>query len=191
MELIVIARRKEEGHLVADSRLREPVPFGKSSQPVSRYRMSSSFTTATSPYRILNDFGECQYLFDVSALETRGTLAICTANDDPLFKIHLRGARVASVIEIEDSFGREAAVVQKTSVSPLRDEFVIRSRQHAPLSISGNILDHEYRIGQIALVSKQWFHATESYGLQVKRGNNDALLLAALACIDEMTVDVR
>ena len=54
----------------------------------------------------------------------------------------------------------------------------------------GNIVDHEYAIerdGQkIAEVSKRWFRVRDTYGIEVGPGEDDALILAAAVCIDEM-----
>ena len=55
----------------------------------------------------------------------------------------------------------------------------------------GNIVDHEYEIERdgtkIAEVSKRWFRVRDTYGIEVAPGQNDALILAATVCIDEMT----
>jgi hypothetical protein len=50
------------------------------------------------------------------------------------------------------------------------------------LEVQGNILDHEYTIGEgrdkIAEVSKKWFRVADTYGVQIEQGQNDALVLA-------------
>jgi uncharacterized protein YxjI len=56
--------------------------------------------------------------------------------------------------------------------------------------VKGNIVDHEYKIerkGQkIAEVSKRWFRVRDTYGIEIAPGEDDALILTAAVCIDEM-----
>jgi uncharacterized protein YxjI len=63
--------------------------------------------------------------------------------------------------------------------------------QGGDLDVKGNIVDHEYEIERdgekIAEVSKRWFRVRDTYGIEIAEGENDALILAATVCIDEMT----
>jgi len=51
-------------------------------------------------------------------------------------------------------------------------------------------VDHEYEIerdgDKIAEISKRWFRVRETYGIEVVPGEDDALIVAAVVCIDEM-----
>jgi uncharacterized protein YxjI len=38
----------------------------------------------------------------------------------------------------------------------------------------------------VAQVSKRWFRARDTYGIDIAPGENQALILAATVCIDEM-----
>jgi uncharacterized protein YxjI len=61
------------------------------------------------------------------------------------------------------------------------------------LEAKGNIVDHEHRIerdgDQVAEVSKRWFRIRDTYGIEIGAGENDALLLAVVVCIDQMSRD--
>jgi uncharacterized protein YxjI len=61
------------------------------------------------------------------------------------------------------------------------------------LKVQGNLLDHEYTIGEdrekVAEVSKRWFRVADTYGVEVAPGQNDALILAVTACLDQMAHD--
>jgi uncharacterized protein YxjI len=52
-------------------------------------------------------------------------------------------------------------------------------------------VDHEYEIERdgkkIAAVSKRWFRVRDTYGIDIFPGENDALILAATVCIDELS----
>ena len=58
------------------------------------------------------------------------------------------------------------------------------------LEVQGNILDHEYTIGEgrdkVAEVSKKWFRLRDTYGVEIDAGQDDALILAVTVCIDQM-----
>jgi uncharacterized protein YxjI len=108
-----------------------------------------------------------------------------------LCKIQERIARVRDSMEIEAPGGGRIALVQKAMITPLRDRFVVKIGNGPDLEVQGNILAHEYRIGNVATVSKKWFRVRDSYGVEVAPGQNDVLVLAATVCIDQMSNDVR
>ena len=82
------------------------------------------------------------------------------------------------------------ATVHKALITPLRDRFEIELEEGDDLSAKGNIVDHEYEIERdghkVAEISKRWFRVRETYGIEIAPGENDALILAATVCIDEM-----
>ena len=82
------------------------------------------------------------------------------------------------------------ATIKKALITPLRDRFAIELEDGGELSAKGNIVDHEYEIERdgekIAEISKRWFRVRETYGIEIVPGENDALILAAVVCIDEM-----
>jgi uncharacterized protein YxjI len=94
-------------------------------------------------------------------------------------------------MEIDGPDGRRIAMVHKAMVTPLRDRFVVKIGDDGELQVQGNILAHEYRIGDVATVSKKWFRVRDSYGVEVAPGQNDVVILAATVCIDQMTSDIR
>ena len=95
-------------------------------------------------------------------------------------------------MEVERN-GDTVATVKKALVTPLRDRFSIDLKDGGKLSAKGNIVDHEYKIERdghkIAEISKRWFRIRDTYGIEIVPGENDALILAATVCIDEMARD--
>jgi uncharacterized protein YxjI len=94
-------------------------------------------------------------------------------------------------MEIEGPDGRQVAMVHKALITPLRDRYVVKVEGGHDLGVQGNILAHEYRIGNVATVSKKWFRVRDSYGVEIALGQNDVLILAATVCIDQMSHDLR
>ena len=86
--------------------------------------------------------------------------------------------------------GDTVATVKKALITPLRDRFAIELENDDELSAKGNIVDHEYEIERdghkVAEISKRWFRIRDTYGIEIAPGQNDALILAATVCIDEM-----
>ena len=80
-------------------------------------------------------------------------------------------------------------------ITPLRDRYVIQLAGSQELEVQGNILDHEFRITAgsraVAEVSKKWFRVRDSYGVEIAPGQNDAIILAACVCIDQMSTPAR
>jgi uncharacterized protein YxjI len=86
-----------------------------------------------------------------------------------------------------------AATVTKALFSPFRDKFHVEVADGDDLTIDGSILDHEYTIERggdaVAQVSKRWFSFTDTYGIDIADGQDDALILAIAVALDEMAHD--
>jgi len=107
--------------------------------------------------------------------------------DRPAHPQRLLHLRATMAIERD---GHRVATVHKAVITPLRERWYIDTKDHGELRVKGNIVDHEYKIerkGQkIAEVSKRWFRIRDTYGIEVAPGEDDALILTAAVCIDEM-----
>jgi len=99
---------------------------------------------------------------------------------------------VRDTMELERD-GHTVATIKKAMITPLRDRFTIDVADGDDLTAKGNIVDHEYAIERdghkVAEISKRWFRIRDTYGIEVLPGQDDALILAATICIDEMTHD--
>ena len=119
----------------------------------------------------------------------RQTFVIEDADGKEVAKIQERKLSVRDKMAIERG-GDSVATVRKALVG-IRDRFSIDLASGGELHAKGNIVDHEYEIERdgekVAEVSKRWFRVRETYGIEVAPGENDALILAATVCIDEMS----
>ena len=52
-------------------------------------------------------------------------------------------------------------MVKKALITPIRERWSVDIPGAKDLEIQGNILDHEYRIGHVAEVSKKWFRIAD------------------------------
>jgi uncharacterized protein YxjI len=123
-------------------------------------------------------------------LRVRDTLFFEDRNGNEQCKIQTKVARIKDSMEIEGPRGERLAMVKKALITPVRERWVVKVGNGPDLDVQGNILDHEYNIGEgrdkIAEVSKKWFRIRDSYGVQVEQGQNDVLLLAVTVAIDMM-----
>ena len=136
--------------------------------------------------------GRRAFKVDGKALRVRSTFVLESPSGEELFKIQEKKLRVRDTMTIERN-GDTVATVKTASITPLRDRFSTDLKDGGKLSAKGNIVDHEYKIERdghkIAEISKRWFRIRDTYGIEIVPGENDALILAATVCIDEMARD--
>jgi uncharacterized protein YxjI len=154
------------------------------------YQMRQKLISIGDDYWIENSRGERMYKVDGKALRIRQTLIFEDPQGRELYKIQERMMRIKDSMEIEDASGQRAAMVKKALITPLRERWVVKVADGPDLDVQGNLLDHEYSIGEgrdkIAEVSKKWFRIADTYGVQVEPGQDAALLLAVTVALDEM-----
>lgn len=158
-----------------------------------RYRMRQKLFSIGDDFWIENERGQKVYKVDGKALRIRKTLHFEDARGNKLCQIKERLLTVKDTMEIEDPNGNRIALVKKNLISPLRDRWVVKVRNGPDLKVTGNILDHEYIIGEgrdkIAEVSKKWFRLSDTYGVEIDPGQDDILILAVTVAIDMMVHD--
>lgn len=151
-----------------------------------RYKMRQKILAIGDDFWIENGRGEKVFKIDGKALRVRQTLIFEDRNGNELLKIQERMLRVKDSMEIEDPQGKRVALVRKALITPLRERWLVDIPGGSDLEVQGNILDHEFRIGNVAEVSKKWFRVADSYGIEIEPGQNDVLILAVVAVIDMM-----
>jgi uncharacterized protein YxjI len=156
----------------------------------TRYNMKQKLVSFGDDFWIKNEEGEKVYKANGKMLRVRDTLFFEDRNGRELCKIQTKVLRVKDSMEIEDPNGRRLAMVKKAIISPVRDRWTVKISDGPDLKVQGNILDHEYDIGEgrdkIAEISKKWFRIRDSYGVQIESGQNDIVLLAVTVAIDMM-----
>jgi len=155
----------------------------------TRYQMREKLFAIGDDYWVETEGGERAFKVDGKALRVRDTFILESPSGEELFKIQEKKLRVRDTMEIEHG-GDTVATIKKALITPLRDRFAIELEAGGELSAKGNIVDHEYEIERdgetIAEISKRWFRVRDTYGIEVAPGQDDALIVAAVVCIDEM-----
>jgi uncharacterized protein YxjI len=142
-------------------------------------------------FYIEDEQGQKAFKVDGKALRVRDTLIFRDMQGNELCRIQERKVRVKDTMKVEDPNGKGLALVKKALITPLRDRWTVKIEDGPDLDVDGNILDHEYRIGEgrqkVAEVSKKWFRVRDTYGVEVAEGQDDVLILAVTVAIDMMS----
>ena len=155
-----------------------------------RYQMREKLVSIGDDFWIENEHGQKVFKVDGKALRIRQTLSFEDTHGQELARIQERMMRVKDSMEVEGPNGEQLAMVKKALISPVRDRFTVKIKNGPDLEVKGNILDHEYTIGEgrskIAEISKKWFRIRDSYGVEIEPGQDDIVILAVAVCIDQM-----
>lgn len=156
----------------------------------THYQMRQKMFAIGDDFWIENDRGERVYKVDGKALRVRSTLVLEDRTGREVARIQERMLRVKDSMEIEDASGRRVGMVKKALITPIRDRWTVNIKGGPDLDVQGNILDHEYSIGEgrnkVAEVSKKWFRLRDTYGVEIEPGQDDAVILMIVVAIDEM-----
>jgi uncharacterized protein YxjI len=172
-----------------EERQQECATFGRGGTAV-RYQVRQRMLAIGDDFWIEDSDGRRAFKVDGKALRVRKTLIIEDAQGQPQCRVQERMLRVRDTMEIEGPGGGTMATVRKALITPVRDRWTVKVGDGPDLEVQGNILHHEYTIGdgdrKIAEVSKKWFRLRDSYGVAVEPGQNEGLILAVTIVIDMM-----
>ncbi|MER5214003.1 LURP-one-related family protein [Streptomyces sp. NPDC002838] len=139
-------------------------------------------------YWIEDDRGNKVFLVDGKAMRLRDTFELKDTHGRVLIDIHQKMFALRDTMLIERA-GRPLARIRRKRLSLLRNHYrVSLADGSTELDVSGKILDREFAIeydGELlAVVSRRWLLARETYGVDVVREDADpALLIAVTVCV--------
>jgi uncharacterized protein YxjI len=157
----------------------------------NRYQMRQKLVAFGNDFYIENEQGQKAFKVDGKVLRVRDTLKFRDMQGSELCKIQEKKVRVKDTMEVEGPRGETLAVVKKAIITPVRDRWTVKIKGGPDLEVQGNIVDHEYRIGEgrtkVAEVSKKWFRVRDTYGVEIAEGQDNIIILATTVAIDMMT----
>jgi uncharacterized protein YxjI len=160
--------------------------------PALRFRLQEKLMSIGDDYWIENDAGDRMFKVNGSALRLRDTWQLEDRAGRSVAKIQEKKLSVRDKIVIELDGGGSATV--KKALVGIRERFEVDVEHGDDLKVHGNIVDHEYEIerdgDKIAEVSKKWFRARDTYGIDVYDPQSVVLLLAVTVAVDAMSHDV-
>ena len=160
-----------------------------------RYQMRQKLIAFGQDFDIEDEHGRKVFNVDGKVLRVRDTLIFRDMQGHKLCEIQERLLRIKDTMEIEGPDGKTLATVKKALITPLRDRWTVKIKGGPDLDVQGNILDHEYRIGEgrqkVGEVSKKWFRLRDTYGVEIAEGHDDIVILAVTVAIDMMAHPTR
>jgi uncharacterized protein YxjI len=166
---------------------------GHGAESVQRYKMREKLVTIGDDYWIENKAGERAFYVDGKAFRLRDTLILKDVQGNEIYKLKEKLLRIKDTMDILDTNGKTVATIKKALITPLRDRWKVEVVNGPEMDVQGNILDHEYRIEagreKVAEVSKKWFRIRDTYGVEIESGQDNALILAIAAALDQMVHD--
>lgn len=156
----------------------------------TRYQMREKLFAFGEDFWIETSHGERAFKVNGKALRARDTFVLEAPSGGELLKAQKKALHIHDTMKIEHD-GEMVASVKKALITPLRERYSIELGDGGELTAKGNIVEHEYNIERdgtkVAEVSKRWFRVRDTYGIEIAPGQDDALILATSACIDEMS----
>jgi len=151
-----------------------------------RYRMREKIFSLGDDFVIQDAKGNDRFYVDGRAFSIGDKLSFQDMNGNELAFIREKLLSWGPSYVIEWPGG--AATVKKHLFTFFRCAFTVDVPGPDDLEATGSLLDHEYEFQRhgktVATVSKKWFSFTDSYGVDIKEGENDVLILASAVVID-------
>jgi uncharacterized protein YxjI len=159
----------------------------KNEEQFMRYVMKQKFWSWGDDFVIRNEEGKDVFHVDGRAFSWGDKLSFQDTAGNELAFIRQKLLSWGPTYEIE-VHGRLTAVVKKHLFTLFRCKFTVDVPGPDDLEAKGDYLDHEYSFERhgddVAKVSKRWFSWSDTYGIDIARGEDDVLVLASAVVID-------
>ena len=152
-----------------------------------RYLMKQKLFSWGDDFAIKNETGEDVFFVDGKAFSIGNKLSFQDMQKNELAFIRQKLLSWGPTYEITRN-GELAAVVKKHLFTFLRCKFTVDVPGPDDLEAQGDFLDMEYTFTRaehvVAEVSKRWFSFADTYGVDIREGEDDVLILASTVVID-------
>jgi uncharacterized protein YxjI len=166
---------------------------GRDEEPQGqRFTMKERLISIGDDYWIEGPGGERAFKVDGKALRVRDTFVLEDRSGREVATIKERKLSIRDAITIDLGGGRKAVV--KKAMIGFRERYDVDVDGGPDLKVHGNIVDHEYEIEvddgpKVGEVSKKWFRARDTYGVDVLDPELTVLVLAVAVAVDSMSHD--
>jgi len=155
-----------------------------------RYKMRQHLVSIGDDFYIEDEQGRRAYKIDGKVMRIRDTLIFEDMHGQELCRIKEKLVHIKDTMTIEGPDRETIATVKKDLINILRDHFDVKVKDGPDLDVTGNIIDHYYRIKEgrheVARVDKKFFRMSDTYGVEIQAGQNDVLILAVTVALDMM-----
>lgn len=152
-----------------------------------RYVMKQKLFSWGDDFTIKNETGQDVFFVDGKAFSFGDKLSFQDMQKNELVFIRQKLLAWGPTYEITRK-GALAAVVKKHLFTLFRCRFTVDVPGPDDLEAEGNFIDMEYTFTrggrEVAEVSKRWFSWNDTYGVDIREGEDDVLILASTVVID-------
>jgi uncharacterized protein YxjI len=156
----------------------------------TRYKLQRKLFAIGEDFWIENDRGEPVFKVDGKALSIRNRFLLEDQAGAELLSVETKLIAIKPTMKIERQ-GQAYATVSKALFTLLHQHYTIQVEGGPTYETDGDITNHEYEVrnnGQpVAQISRQWFSIRDAYGVAIAPEPDQALILAAAVCIDEIS----
>jgi uncharacterized protein YxjI len=156
----------------------------------TRYKLQRKIFSIGEDFWIENDRGEAVFKVDGKALSLRDKFILEDQGGAELLSVEKKLIALQPTMKIERQ-GQLYATVTKALFTLFHQHYTILLQGGPAYETDGDITNHEYEVRNngvpIAQISRQWFSLRDSYGVAIGPGQDQALILAAAVCIDEIS----
>lgn len=157
-----------------------------------QYKLRQRLLSLGEDYDVMDANGKRAFHVDGKLLRIRETFVIEDAAGKEVATVQQKLIAVRRTMRVLRG-GELVATIRKALLTPFRDKWMIDVEGGEDMVARGSILDHEYEICRgdetVATVSKRWFTIRDTYGIDVRDGEDAALVIAIAVAIDEMVHD--
>jgi len=154
---------------------------------MARYVMKQKWLSFGNDYAVADESGNEAFFIDGRAIALGNQLSVESPRGREVAFISQKLFAWGPTYEITRG-GRVAAVVKKKLFTFFRCQFEVDVPGPDDLLAEGSFLDFEYAFARsgrtVARVSKRFFSWTDTYGIEVNSGEDDALIVASAVVID-------
>jgi len=159
---------------------------------MARYKMRQRMFSIGEDFTIEDESGHPAFEVDGKFMTLRETFELKDRQGNVVATI--RGKLMSLRAKMDIFRGDDVvATITKALFAPFGDKFQVELAGGNALRVDGDLFDHEYTLRRddaaVAQVSKQWFAFTDTYGIDIASGEDDALVLAIAVAGDEMSHD--
>lgn len=152
-----------------------------------RYEIRQKFFCVGDDFTIKDEHGRDVYLVDGYGFSIGNRFSFQDNKKRELLNVSQAIGSLTPKYKIKAS-GKKIAVVNKALISFRNTFYLSKVSSGEQIKITGKLLENEYQFHQngqvLATVSKKWFRATDSYAVDIQKGSDHALILAAAIVVD-------
>ncbi len=157
-----------------------------------RYQIREKLLALGDDFTIKDAQGREVYFVDGKVFRLRDELEIKDMQGRPCAVIRRKMIALRPSYEIWQN-GERLAVVSRSLVKIFRDKFQVDVPGPDDFEVQGDFLSREYtfrRQGEVvAQVSRRWFSITDTYGVDIREGEDEVLILASAIIIDRISFE--